>query len=60
MKNEDRIKSMSSWEMAEFIYNVSNNAIKISVCTKECSKCDFSDSYCTSEIAEWLMQEADN
>ena len=32
MANADRIRAMSNWELAEFIYNVSNGAKKISTC----------------------------
>lgn len=56
MTNEDRIKNMTRWELAEFIKDVSDNAIQISVCNDECKKCDKSDSWCISQIGEWLMQ----
>ena len=29
MTNADRIRKMTNWELAEFIYNVSNGATKI-------------------------------
>lgn len=32
MTNADRIRNMSNWELAEFIYNASNGATKISTC----------------------------
>ena len=59
MTNADRIRSMSNLELAEFIYNVSNGATKISTCEKECAKCeyakcDYSDDYCIYQIGEWL------
>lgn len=56
MTNAERIKNMSNWELAEFIYNVSNGATEISVCKEECAKCEFSDGYCISEIEEWLQK----
>lgn len=58
MNNAEKIKNMSTWELAEFIYDVSCNATKISTCENECAKCECSDSYCVSNIAEYLLQEA--
>lgn len=57
MTIEEHIKEMTTWELAEFIYKVSNGDIKISKCEKECGKCNFSDAYCISEIAEYLMEK---
>ena len=57
MTNAEHIKNMTTWELAEFIYNVSNNAIKISKCENECAKCDYTDSYCISEIGEYLLEQ---
>lgn len=53
--NEECIRNMTRWELAEFIHNVSSNAIKITTCEEECAKCEYSDSYCTYQIADWLM-----
>ena len=52
MTNADRIRNMTNSELAEFIYNVSNGATKISTCDKECAKCEYSDDYCTYQIGE--------
>lgn len=57
MTNAEHIQMLSKWDLAEFIYNVSNGATKISNCNEECAKCDYSDSYCTFQIAEWLNQK---
>ena len=57
MTNEEKIRNMSRWELAEFIYNVSNGATEISTCKDECAECGYSDGYCTYQIAEWLMKE---
>ena len=57
MTNADRIRKMSNWELAEFIYNVSNNLVKISTCEEDCELCKSSDSYCTYKIGEWLISE---
>lgn len=57
MTNAERIRAMSNWELAEFIKNVSDGAIKITVCEKECAKCEYSDEWCTSEIGEWLLND---
>lgn len=57
MSNEENIKSLSTWDLAEFIYNVSNGATKITNCNEECAKCEYSDSYCISNIAEWLKEQ---
>lgn len=60
MKNIDKIRQMSTWELAEFLHDVSDHATKHTVCERDCEKCDFSDSFCTSEIGEWLLEEASN
>ena len=59
MTNADRIRSMTNWELAEFIYNVSNGATKISTCEKECALCKSSESNCIYQIGEWLISESD-
>lgn len=59
MSNEEYIKQLHTWEFAEFIYNVSNNAIKITNCNEECNKCKYSDGYCISNIGEWLKEQKD-
>ena len=43
---------MSNYELAEFIYNVSNGATKISTCEEKCAERKYSDDYCTYQIAE--------
>ena len=55
--NADRIRAMTNWELAEFIYNVSNNLVKISTCEEDCELCQSSESYCTYKIGEWLTNE---
>ena len=57
MTNADRIRVMSNRELAEFIYNVSNNLVKISSCEEDCELCKSSESYCTYQIGEWLINE---
>ena len=57
MTNADRIRAMSNWELAEFIYNVSNGATKNSTCEEKCAECEYSESYCTYKIGEWLTSE---
>ena len=57
--NADRIRSMTNWELAEFIYNVSNRANKISTREEECAKCEYADDYCIYQIGEWLISESD-
>ena len=59
MINADRIRSMTNWELSEFIYNVSNGATKISTCEEECAECKYSDDYCIYQIGEWLISESD-
>lgn len=59
MTNADRIRNMSNWELAEFIYNVSNNSVKISTCEEDCELCKSSESYCIYQIGEWLISESD-
>ena len=59
MTNADRIRNMTNSELAEFIYNVSNGATKISTCDKECAQCEYSADYCTYQIGEWLISESD-
>lgn len=48
---------MSNWELAEFIYNVSNGATQITTCKEECKKCKYTNSYCIFKIGEWLLSE---
>ena len=57
MTNADKVRNMSNWELAEFIYNVSNGATKISACEEKYAKCEYSDSYCIYQIGEWLISE---
>ena len=57
MTNADKIRNMSNWELAEFIYNVSNGATKISTCEEDCELCKSSESYCIYQIGEWLISE---
>lgn len=57
--NADKIKSMNNWELAEFIYNVSNNLVKISTCEEDCELCKSSESNCIYQIGEWLISESD-
>ena len=56
MTNADRIRNMSNYELAEFIYNVSNGATKISTCEEKCAECKYSEDYCTYQIGEWLIE----
>ena len=58
MTNAEKIRQMSEWELAEFIYSVSEGETKITTCNKECRNCEFSESWCVSNIAEWLKEEA--
>lgn len=60
MDNQKKIQTMSTWELAEFLKDVSACATKFTVCEEPCKSCERSDSWCTSEIAEWLRKEADN
>lgn len=48
---------MSIWELAEFIYNVSNGATQITTCKEECKKCEYSNEHCIFQIGEWLISE---
>lgn len=57
MTNADKIKAMSNWELAEFIYNASNGATQITTCKEECKKCEYSNEYCIFQIGEWLISE---
>lgn len=59
MSNEEKIRNMTRWEMAEFIHDVSSNAIEITTCKSECAKCEKSDAWCISNIGEWLMRESE-
>lgn len=56
--NADRIRAMGNWELAEFIYNVSNNLVKISTCEEDCELCESSEDYCIYQIGEWLINES--
>ena len=59
MTNTDKIRKMTDWELAEFIYNVSNNSVKISTCEEDCELCKSSESNCTYMIGKWLTSESD-
>lgn len=59
MVNHERIRGMSVWELATFIHNVSCNTEKITTCEDECEKCECTDEYCISGIAEWLLEEGE-
>lgn len=59
MTNKERISQLGIWDLAEFLHDVSAGATKFTVCENECLKCEYSDSYCTSQIAEWLMAESE-
>jgi len=52
MTNAEHIQMLSKWDLAEFIFNVSNNATKITTYKEDCNACEYSDSYCTFQIAE--------
>lgn len=56
MTREEKIKSLSTWDFAQFIYDVSSNAVKITNCTNDCIKCVHNDAWCVSEIAEYFME----
>ena len=58
MTNADKIRNMSNWELAEFLYNISNNFNKISTCEEECTNCEYSEDYCIYQIGEWLISES--
>ena len=53
MTNADRIRAMSNWELAEFIYNVSNNLVKISTCEEDCELCKSNES--NLHIPDWRV-----
>ena len=57
MTNADKIKAMSIWELAKFIYDVSNEDTQITNCKEECKKCKYSDVYYIFQIGEWLISE---
>ena len=57
MTNADKIRNMSNWELAEFIYNVGTGETKISTCCERCAVCEHSDGYCIYQIGEWLISE---
>ena len=57
MTNADRIRNMSNWELAKFIYYVSNGATKISTCEEKCAECEYADGYGIYQIGEWLISE---
>lgn len=59
MTHADKIRTMTNWELAEFIFKTSCNAHRITVCERECKECHCSDSFCISEIGEWLISEED-
>ena len=59
MTNADKIRNMSNRELSEFIYDVSNNLVKISICDEDCEFCKSIESYCIHQIGEWLNSESE-
>lgn len=59
MTNIEKIKSMSIDEMAEFIYKVSENETKITVCENECDWCMNDVEMCQALICRWLQEESE-
>ena len=59
MTNIEKIKSMSIDEMAEFIYNVSENETEITVCKNECDWCTNDVEMCQALIGRWLQEESE-
>lgn len=59
MTNLEKIKSMSIDEMAEFIYNVSENKTEITVCKNECDLCVNDAEMCQALIGRWLQEESE-
>lgn len=59
MKNIDKLKSLEAWDLAIFLQGVSDGFLKFTVCDEECDGCTHSDSWCVSQIGEWLIQEAE-
>lgn len=60
MTNEEKIIRMSRWELAKFLFDVSEGEAEMTNCEKECESCEMSDAWCISEIAEWLKGEAND
>ena len=59
MTNADKIQNMTDWELAEFIWKVSNGQAEITTCKKDCEECEYSNDYCIYQIGEWLISESD-
>lgn len=57
MNNADFIRNMDNWHLAEFIKAIADGETTITTCKDECENCDYSESYCTYQIGEWLLQE---
>lgn len=57
MTNLQKIQKLKCWELAELIKDISNNATKITTCKEPCAECEYSDEFCTFQIAEWLNSE---
>lgn len=57
MTNKEHIQRLSTWDLAKLIYDISENNTKITNCDMDCHICEYSDSYCISEIGEWLNDE---
>ena len=57
MKNIDKIKAMTTWELAVFLRKVADGQTKFTICENECAKCECSTAYCTSEIGDWLLSD---
>lgn len=54
--NQDKLQSMNTWELAEWIWKVSEHKTEISTCEELCDDCERSEGWCVSMIAEWLQK----
>lgn len=59
MTNGQKIKQLRTWELAEFLRSVSDNATKITTCKEPCKECEYTEEFCTFQIAEWLNSEVE-
>lgn len=59
MNNFSIIKKMNEFELADFIYDVSEGYTRISTCKDNCDSCKKSEEKCIGLIKEWLEQDSD-
>ena len=57
--NADRIRSMSDYELADYIFGVSVHEKPCVLCSDDCDFCELSDEECKNRTLKWLQSEVE-